>query len=177
MVRCDKNEKIYLTPNEKNLSDIQFSEKYKKGNEWNSEYSKELRSFFKHINNGNDSQPEHKLENKLLRHFTSEEAHDIWWTFISTYLNTEDDALIRKAERHICAVAFARRLFMLVVMPGVLSAEKTETMIRTLMDYYDAGLETIDLGILMRSEACMEQKPESIDIQKMLCNNGLFIAE
>ena len=71
VVRCDKNEKIYLTPNEKNLSDIQFSEKYKKGNEWNSEYSKELRSFFKHINNGNDSQPEHKLENKLLRHFIS----------------------------------------------------------------------------------------------------------
>ena len=71
VVRCDKNENIYLTPNEKNLSDIQFSERYEKGNKWNSEYSKDLRSFFKHINNGNDSQPEHKLENKLLRHFTS----------------------------------------------------------------------------------------------------------
>jgi thiamine kinase-like enzyme len=97
------------------------------------------------VERGND--PEAMAKSAVLRHFTSEEAHDIWWTFISTYLNTEDDALIRKAERHICAVAFARRLFMLVVMPGVLSAEKTEIMIRTLMDYYDAGLETIDLGI------------------------------
>lgn len=75
-VVCNETE-ILLEPKDNTLRDLRFYETYKEHEKhrerelWNSKYSGDLRSFFKHINNGNDSQPEHKLENKLLRHFTS----------------------------------------------------------------------------------------------------------
>ena len=79
----------------------------------------------------------------VLRPFTKAEIKRIWRVFISTYLGTDDDELIAKAERQIDALATARRLFMVVAMPGSLSPETIAAMKQKIFSLYDSGLGEI----------------------------------
>ncbi len=79
----------------------------------------------------------------VLRPFTKDEIKRIWRVFISTYLGTDDDELIAKAERQIDALATARRLFMVIAIPGSLSPETIAAMKQKLFSLYDSGLGEI----------------------------------
>lgn len=87
--------------------------------------------------------PEAMAASAVLRHFTSAEAHKIWKVFLSSYLDSDDEDLLRKATQQISIVALARRLFLLIAMPGALSKEAADRMIQRITDYYDSGLESI----------------------------------
>lgn len=67
----------------------------------------------------------------------------IWDVYLRTYLDTQDEALIRKAERQITTIAAARTLFAAVFIPGMLSPDRIESMKRTALDYVDGGMETL----------------------------------
>lgn len=79
----------------------------------------------------------------LLRNFTDEECARIWDVFLHTYLGTQDEALLKKAERQITAIAAARQLFAAVFIPGLLTPDRIEYLKRTAFDYVDSGLEPL----------------------------------
>lgn len=87
--------------------------------------------------------PEPREKYPLIRNFTEEERARIWDVYLRTYLDTRDEALIRKAERQITAIATARTLFAAVFIPGMLSPDRIETMKRTALDYVDGGMEPL----------------------------------
>ncbi len=82
-------------------------------------------------------------QSPVLRNFTTDEINRIWDTFIRTYLDTDDEALIKKAEYQICGFSAVRRLFAVVFMPGLLSPETIQAMKKQISEYYDNGLEPI----------------------------------
>ena len=59
------------------------------------------------------------------------------------YLDTDDEELIKKAERQIAGLSSTRRLFIVIAMPGVLSPEAFSAMKQSVIAYHDAGLEPI----------------------------------
>ena len=67
----------------------------------------------------------------------------IWSVFIHTYLDTEDAELVAKAERQIEALSIARRLFMVIAIPGSLTPEALAAMKQRLFTLYDSGLGEI----------------------------------
>ncbi len=79
----------------------------------------------------------------VLKHFTREELFHIWDVFLRTYLSTDNAALLKKAERQIGALSLARRLFMLIAIPGSLTPEEFAAMKQAIIDYCDQGLEPI----------------------------------
>ena len=82
-------------------------------------------------------------ESPILRHFTQEEISHIWDLYIRTYLDTDDEALIKKAEEQIFAVSLARKLFAVIAIPGMLTPEMIGAMKHAIIAYYDKGLEPI----------------------------------
>jgi len=82
-------------------------------------------------------------ESPILSRFTKEEINRIWSVFIRTYLDTDDEEFIKKAERQIGALSLARRLFMVIAVPGVLTPEAINAMKQAVVAYYDSGLEPI----------------------------------
>ena len=82
-------------------------------------------------------------DSPILRNFTPEEIIRIWNVFIRAYLDTDDEALIKKAEQQIAGLSSTRRLFMVIAMPGVLSPEAFSAMKQKVIAYHDAGLEPI----------------------------------
>jgi len=76
----------------------------------------------------------------VLRPFTKDEIKRIWSVFIRSYLGTENDELIARAERQIEAISLARRLFMVIAMPGVLSSEALAAMKQRLFSLCESGL-------------------------------------
>lgn len=87
--------------------------------------------------------PKAIAESPVLCHFTPEEIIHIWKTYIRAYLDTDDEALIRKAEYQIGAISTTRKLFMVIAMPGVLTFEAIDGMKKIIFSYYDNGLEPI----------------------------------
>ena len=79
----------------------------------------------------------------VLRPFTKEEIKRIWSVFIRTYLDTENEELITKAERQIEALSLARRLFMVIAIPGSLTPEALAAMKQKLFSLCDSGLGEI----------------------------------
>ncbi|MBR3348704.1 MAG: phosphotransferase, partial [Solobacterium sp.] len=79
----------------------------------------------------------------LRRNFTQEETDQIWDVYLRTYLDTDDEAVLKKAERQITAVASARMLSAAICMPGLIAPEKLEELKRTASDYVDEGLEPL----------------------------------
>ena len=79
----------------------------------------------------------------VLRPFTKDEIKRIWSVFIHTYLGTDDEELIAKTERQIAALSLARRLFMVIAVPGSLSPEVLAGMKNKLFSMYDSGLGEI----------------------------------
>ena len=79
----------------------------------------------------------------VLRPFTKEEIKRIWSVFIHIYLGTDDRAIITKAERQIEALSLARRLFMVIAIPGSLTPEALAAMKQKLFSLCDSGLGEI----------------------------------
>ena len=82
-------------------------------------------------------------ESPLLRNFTEEEAARIWDVYLRSYLATEDEALLEKAEKQVTAISAARTLFAAVFLPGLLAPERIEELKRTALAYVDGGLEPL----------------------------------
>ena len=82
-------------------------------------------------------------ESPLLRNFTEEESARIWDMYLRTYLDTQNEALLQKAERQITAISAARTLFATVFIPGLLPPDCVEYLKRTALDYVDGGLEAL----------------------------------
>lgn len=89
------------------------------------------------------SDPKAIAESPILCHFSQEEIKRIWDVFIRAYLDTDDETLIRTAEKQIAGLSLTRRLFMVIAMPGVLSPEAFNAMKQSVIAYHDAGLEPI----------------------------------
>jgi len=73
----------------------------------------------------------------LTRSFTEEECQHIWEVYLSAYLDTRDEALLRRAERQITAVSAARTLFATVFIPGLLSKDVVEFLKHTALSYVE----------------------------------------
>ena len=79
----------------------------------------------------------------LLRNFTEDESARIWDVYLRAYLDTQDEALIQKAERQITVISAARTLFAPVFIPGMLPQDHVEYLKRITLDYVDDGLEPL----------------------------------
>ena len=79
----------------------------------------------------------------LTRNFTEQESAQIWDTYLRSYLETDDAALLAKAERQITAISAARTLFAAVFIPGLLPPDRIEYMKRVALDYVDSGIEPL----------------------------------
>lgn len=79
----------------------------------------------------------------VLRPFTKDEIKRIWNVFIRTYLDTDDEEIITKAEQQIEATSLARRLFMVIAIPGSLTPETLAAMKQRLFSLCDIGLGDI----------------------------------
>ncbi len=82
-------------------------------------------------------------QSPILRNFTTEEINRIWNIFIRAYLDTDDEALIKKAEYQIRGISAVRRLYAVIFVPGLISPEALRAMKQQISDYYDKGLEPI----------------------------------
>ena len=87
--------------------------------------------------------PKAIAESPILRHFTSDEIINIWNVYIRSYLDTDDTELIRKIERQIDVLSLARRLFVVIAFPGMLTKEALDAMKQKIRAYYEQGLEPI----------------------------------
>lgn len=79
----------------------------------------------------------------VLRPFTSDEIKRIWSVFIHTYLDTDNEELVAKAQKQIATLSLARRLFMVIALPGSLTPEALAGMKQQLFSLYDSGLGEI----------------------------------
>ena len=79
----------------------------------------------------------------LTRNFTEQESAQIWNTYLRSYLETDDAALLAKAERQITAISAARTMFAAVFIPGLLPPDRIEYMKRVALDYVDSGIEPL----------------------------------
>lgn len=81
--------------------------------------------------------------NPLLRNFTEEETARIWNVYLRSYLDTDDEKLIAKAERQVSAICAARTLFATLFLPGLLQAEATAYLKAVALSYVDEGIEPL----------------------------------
>ena len=79
----------------------------------------------------------------LTRNFTKEEGELMWRTYLKTYLDTEDEDFLNKAERQIVAVSSARTLFAAIFMPGLISQEHLQYLKNNAISYVDEGIGPI----------------------------------
>ena len=92
---------------------------------------------------GQDTDEETRESTDLLRGFTTEDMQRIWDTYIRTYLDTDDEEFIKKAEEQIMAVTCARMLPAGLTIPGLFKQETVELFKNTAVAYYDSGIEPI----------------------------------
>ncbi|MBR1444884.1 MAG: anti-sigma factor antagonist [Firmicutes bacterium] len=92
---------------------------------------------------GQNLSDEAKESRELTRGFTNDEMERIWKTYLMTYLDTEDETLINKAEEQIKAVSCARIILAAISIPGLFTPQRLEYFKNTVVDYYDKGLEPI----------------------------------
>ena len=86
---------------------------------------------------------ETRKNSELMRWFDTDEMKLMWDTYIRTYLDTDDKALIEKAEEQITAVACVRALLATIAIPDHFSPELIAFFKNTAFAYYDKGLEPI----------------------------------
>ncbi len=85
--------------------------------------------------------PEKRHSGIMLKDFTDEEIEEIWNTFIRTYLGTEDEDLIARAERQIDDIASTRILLAVPAIPGLLSEQAIAYYRAKVLAYYETGME------------------------------------
>lgn len=79
----------------------------------------------------------------LLSSYTKEEAYHIWKVFLSTYLQTDDEAFLAKAEEQVAAFSSARFLLGLLRIPDLMKPEEIAIYKARACALYDKGLEPI----------------------------------
>jgi hypothetical protein len=79
----------------------------------------------------------------VLKGLSAEEAEHIWRVFLSSYLDTEDEALIEKAAGQIFTFTCARLLFTAIAMPGILPQQALEHHKNVALAAVDRGLEPL----------------------------------
>ncbi len=94
----------------------------------------------------NSLDPQKRQSSIMLKDFTDEEITEIWNVFLRSYLETEDEALLSRAERQIDGLACTRVLLAAAFIPGMLSDQAIQYFKQKAMRYYKAGLEEICFG-------------------------------
>lgn len=79
----------------------------------------------------------------VLKGLSAEEAEHIWKLFLSSYLDTEDEALIAKVEGQIMTFTCARLLFTAIAMPGMIPQEVLEYNKNMALAAVEQGLEPL----------------------------------
>ena len=82
-------------------------------------------------------------QGELLSSYTNEEAYHIWKLFLSAYLQTEDEAILAKAEEQVAAFSSARFLLGLLRIPDLMKPEEIAAYKAKACALYDKGLEPI----------------------------------
>lgn len=86
---------------------------------------------------------ERRQARELTRGFTLEEIETIWNTYLSAYLDTEDEKLLNKAEEQILAVTCSRTILAAIAIPGLIPPETLAYFKNTAVSFFDKGLEPI----------------------------------
>ena len=82
-------------------------------------------------------------QGELLSSYTKEEAYHIWKVFLSAYLQTEDEALLAKAEEQVAAFSSARFLLGLLRIPDLMKPEEIAIYKARACALYDKGIEPL----------------------------------
>ena len=82
-------------------------------------------------------------QGELLKSYTAEEAYHIWEVFLSAYLQTDDAALLAKAEEQVAAFSSARLLLGLLRIPDLLKPEEIAMYKARACAWYDKGIEPL----------------------------------
>ena len=82
-------------------------------------------------------------QGELFQSCTEEEADHIWKLFLSAYLDTEDDALLAKAEEQVAAFSCARFMLGLLRIPDLLKPEEIVHYKAKFCELYDKGIEPL----------------------------------
>ena len=101
----------------------------------------DLISIYSFYERAND--PKAIAASPILCHFTQEEIVHMWKLCIKSYLGTDDEKFIEKAERQVKAVSLIRRLLMVIFVPGRLTPEMIGKMKQNIITYHDNDLEPI----------------------------------
>lgn len=89
------------------------------------------------------SKEESRSKSIYTRDFSAAECYQIWHTYLSAYLDTDDEALIQKAQSQILTLSAARILFATVAIPGLLRPEAIAGLKGLALGSVDAGLEPL----------------------------------
>ena len=82
-------------------------------------------------------------QGELFQSCTVEEADHIWKLFLSAYLDTEDAALLAKAEEQVAAFSCARFMLGLLRIPDLLKPEEIVRYKAKFCELYDKGIEPL----------------------------------
>ena len=82
-------------------------------------------------------------QGELFQHYTKEEAYHIWRVFLSAYLQSDDAALLDKAEEQVAAFSSARLLLGLLRIPNLLKPEEIAAYKARACAWYDKGVEPL----------------------------------
>ena len=82
-------------------------------------------------------------QGELFQNYTVEEADRIWKLFLKTYLNTEDEELLTKAEEQVATFSCARFMLGLLRIPDLLKPEEIVHYKSKLWAMYDKGIEPL----------------------------------
>ncbi|MBR5268315.1 MAG: anti-sigma factor antagonist [Lachnospiraceae bacterium] len=82
-------------------------------------------------------------QGELFQCYTAEEAYHIWKVFLSTYLDTEDEAFLAKAEQQVALFSCARYLLGLLRIPDLMKPEEMVAYKAKFLALYDKGIEPL----------------------------------
>ena len=82
-------------------------------------------------------------QGELFSKYTVEESYHIWKVFLSTYLDTEDEAFLAKAEEQVAAFSSARFMIGLLRIPDLLKPEEMVIYKARFCELYDKGIEPL----------------------------------
>jgi len=92
---------------------------------------------------GQNANEETRNNTALIKGFTTDEMRRIWDTYLRTYLGSEDEAFLKKAERQILVITCARVIMSVLSVPGLFPPDRLAFFKNTVIDYYDSGIEPL----------------------------------
>jgi uncharacterized protein (TIGR02172 family) len=79
-------------------------------------------------------------QGELFSNYTAEESYRIWKVFLGTYLSTEDEEFLAKAEEQVAAFSCARFMLGLLRIPDLLKPEEIVLYKSRFSELYDKGI-------------------------------------